>query len=82
MATLLRAHVVVIVTTGSFATTVRAFARQAAESTAVQVVLIDAKTLKRYRDSGVGGLRQELHHFAREALVRKRKQLGEVPHEA
>jgi hypothetical protein len=76
MATLLRAHVVVIVTTGSFATTVRAFARQAAESTAVQVVLIDAKTLKRYRDSGVGGLRQELHHFAREALVRKRKQLG------
>lgn len=79
MATLLRAQVIVIVTTGTFAATVSKFARQAAETTAIQVVLLDGKSLANYRAKGVSGLRAELHQFAEQALTRKRPQLAEVP---
>lgn len=81
MATLLKAQVVVIVTTGTFAATVSKFARQAAETTAIQVVLLDRKSLANYRTKGAGGLRAELHSFAEQALTRKRPQLAEVPRE-
>lgn len=79
MATLLRAQVIVIVTTGTFAATVSKFARQAAETTAIQVVLLNGKSLANYREKGVSGLRAELHQFAEQALTRKRLQLAEVP---
>lgn len=81
MATLLRAQVVVIVTTGSFAKTVVEYAREAAESTAIQVVLLDKESLANYRAKGPTGLRNELHQVAVGALRRKRGQLDEVPHE-
>ncbi|OYO05286.1 restriction endonuclease [Enemella evansiae] len=79
MATLLRAQVVVIVTTAAFAKSVRDFARQAAETTAIQVVLIDKAILDRYGQQGPSALREELHDRAVEVLTLKRHQLREVP---
>ncbi|HEY4225767.1 MAG TPA: restriction endonuclease [Pseudolysinimonas sp.] len=79
MATLLRAQVVVIVTTAEFARSVLEYARQAAETTAIQVVLIDGKMLGRYREGGSAALRNELHSRAVEVLTLKRHQLDEVP---
>lgn len=81
MATLLRAQVVVILTTGAFAKTVVEYAREAAESTAIQVVLLDKDSLANYRAKGPAGLRSELHDVAVGALRRKRPQLVEVPKE-
>jgi hypothetical protein len=81
MATLLRAQVVVILTTGAFAKTVVEYAREAAESTAIQVVLLDKDSLANYRAKGPAGLRSELHNVAVGALRRKRPQLVEVPKE-
>lgn len=81
MATLLRAQVVVILTTGVFAKSVIAYAREAAEATAIQIVLLDGDSLANYRAKGPAGLRAELHQFAVGALRRKRRQLAEVPKE-
>ncbi|WP_081626613.1 MULTISPECIES: restriction endonuclease [unclassified Leifsonia] len=79
MATLLRAQVVVIVTTAAFAKSVRDFARQAAETTAIQVVLLDKLILENYAHQGPIALREELHSRAVEVLTLKRSQLDEVP---
>ena len=81
MATLLKAHVVVIVTTGKFASTVRDYARKAAEDTAFQVILLDGASLGSYRSGGSAALRSELRGCAQEILARKRPQLDEVPSE-
>ena len=81
MATLLRAQVVVILTTGAFAKSVVAYAREAAEATAIQIVLLDGDSLANYRAKGPAGLRAELHQFAVGALRRKRRQLAAVPKE-
>ncbi len=81
MATLLRAQVVVILTTGVFAKSVIAYAREAAEATAIQIVLLDGESLANYRAKGPAGLRAELHQFAVGALRKKRRQLAEVPKE-
>ncbi len=81
MATLLRAQVVVILTTGVFAKSVIAYAREAAEATAIQIVLLDGDSLANYRAKGPAGLRAELHQFAVGALRAKRRQLAEVPKE-
>lgn len=79
MATLLRAQVIVIVTTGQFTKSVSDYAREAAESTAIQIVLLDGGSLSNYRSRGPAGLREELHRFALGALRRKRHQLDVVP---
>lgn len=81
MATLLKAQVIVIVTTSQFAKSVSDYAREAAESTAIQIVLLDGKSLSTYRNRGPAGLREELHQFALGALRRKRQQLDVVPKE-
>ncbi len=81
MATLLKAHVVVIVTTGAFAQSVVNYARQAAEATAIQIVLLDAASLKNYKERGGSALRSELHGRALDALSLKRPQLDDVPTE-
>lgn len=82
MATLLRAHVVVILTTGSFAQSVVSYARQASETTAIQIVLLDSKFLDKYRARGSSELREHFHARALDALSLKRHQLEEVPNEA
>lgn len=77
MAVLLKAHVVVMVTTGTFRETVKAYADSLAESTPLQVVLVDQKVLDSYRKNGPAGL---VDHFRREAegtLQVKRSQVIE-----
>lgn len=81
MATLLKAQVVVILTTSKFAGSVREFAKQAAESSAIQIILLDGGSLDAYREKGPKALRDELHGHARRALTLKRNQLNEVPTE-
>lgn len=82
MATLLKAQVVVIVTTSTFARTVLDYARQAAESTSIQVILLDKASLKNYRTKGPAALRDELHQAAVAVLATKRAQLEQVPRES
>ncbi|WP_210505494.1 restriction endonuclease [Naasia sp. SYSU D00057] len=79
MATLLRAQVVAIVTTGPFAKSVLDYARRASETTAIQVILLDGEFLKNYRAKGAIALRTELHNRAVTALTLKRPQLREMP---
>jgi len=74
MATLLRAQVVVILSKGGFANTVRQFAREASTNTAVQVVLLDGGDLDSYRHGGSSALRENLHQQALQALTLKQPQ--------
>jgi hypothetical protein len=74
MATLLRAQVVVIVSTGGFARSVLDYARQAAATTAIQIVLLDQGVLTAYQDGGSPALRRELHGQALQALTLKQPQ--------
>ena len=79
MATLLRAQVVVIVTTGVFARSVLEYARRTSETTALQVILVDGSSLARYRLHGAAELRSELHRSALQAVGNKRPQLLNYP---
>ncbi|AWB87742.1 restriction endonuclease [Mycetocola zhujimingii] len=81
MATLLRAQVVAIVTTSTFSKTVREYAKQAAETTSIQVILLDKTSLSAYQARGPSALREELHALSVDALSYKRDQLWEVPKE-
>jgi len=75
MATLLKASVVVIVTTGRIPKTVELFARELATSTALQAVLVDRNVLDRYRKGGPGVLLKHFNEAAREALALKLPQV-------
>lgn len=79
MATLMRAQIVVIVTTGPFASSVRAFARQASESTGIQVILLDHQSLANYKTRGPQALRAELYAASLATLGIKRNQVAAVP---
>jgi hypothetical protein len=48
MAVLLQAHVIVLATTGRFATSVRAHADQVTQTTAMQVVLVDGAAIDQF----------------------------------
>jgi hypothetical protein len=78
MATLLQAQVIVIATTGSVSKTVVAYASRVTETTPFQVVLIDGKVLKSYREGGALALRETLHTDASQALQLKRPQVLET----
>jgi hypothetical protein len=76
MAVLLKAHVIVLVTTGRFAETVREHADGLAETTPLQVVLIDGEVLKQYQERGATYL---VHHFrttAEGTMRLKRRQVS------
>lgn len=75
MAVLLRAHVVVMVTTGTFSGPVRDHARKAVENTPLQVILIDDRLLRSYRKRGSAVLFEHLQETAATALARKRGQV-------
>ncbi len=75
MALLLKAHVIVMVTTGVFAKTVEGFAKELAEGTPHQVVLVDGRALVRYRDAGRPAL---LRHFDERAEHTLRLKRGQV----
>jgi hypothetical protein len=78
LAMLLHAHVVVMVTRGTFSTSLREHADKASENTALQVVLIDGKMLTRYKNSGASALLTFLHQTASDTLRLKRPQVAGI----
>ena len=75
MATLLRAHVIVMVTTGRFTRPVVDLAKELAVNGPLQVVLVDDDVLRRYRQSGRSGVAGYFHDQALEVLRVKRPQV-------
>jgi Restriction endonuclease len=75
MAVLLKAHVVVMVTTGKFSASVHSYANELAASGSLQAVLVDGTTLDSYRRSGPKALRGFFHDWAGETLTLKRPQV-------
>jgi hypothetical protein len=82
MATLLRAHVVVMATTGRFSSTVVSFAAELARAGPLQVVLIDRVVLARYRAGGAGAIAEFLHLTATDVMSMKRSQIDAAIEEA
>jgi len=74
MATLLRAQVVVILSTGGFTRTVQELAREAAGNTSIQIILLGPDALHSFKDGGVASLREELHRQAVQVLALKQHQ--------
>ncbi len=81
LAWVLHAHVVVIATTGVFATSVRDFADQTMRETSLQVVLIDGALLASYQSKGPSALLSHLKKCARDALELKASQLDRAVRE-
>jgi hypothetical protein len=79
IATLLRAHVIVLVTTGSFAHTVVEAVQRLSQETPLQVVLIDGPVLRQFRKSGASALRAHFSAAAEAARRAKRPQLLDLP---
>lgn len=75
MAVLLKGHVVVMVTTGGFASSVTRFASQVGATGALQVVLIDGAEVKRFLRQGQQALRDYLGTVAHQTMKLKRAQL-------
>jgi hypothetical protein len=75
MAVLLKASVIVIVTTGRIPSTVEAYARELALSSALQAVLVDGELLARYREKGPAVLRKHFKSAAEETLAVKLPQV-------
>lgn len=74
MAVLLRAHVIVLATTGRFASSVSDYARQVAETTTMQVVLVDGDTVRAYMRSGDESLQRFFRSVAGQTLLYKQGQ--------
>jgi hypothetical protein len=75
MAVLLKAHVVVMVTTGRFSASVHSYAKELATHGTLQAVLVDGATLDAYRRSGPKALRGFFHDRAGATLTLKRPQV-------
>jgi hypothetical protein len=78
MATLLHAHVVVMVTRGSFSKDLIEHALRAAQNTHLQAVLIDGATLARYRTQGAPAILDFLLDTAADTLRTKRPQVAGI----
>ena len=78
MAVVLKAHVIVLVTTGRFTRAVRTFADGLAGSSAHQVILIDADVLKKYRQIGGQAVIDWLRINAYRVLTLKEPQMREL----
>jgi hypothetical protein len=79
MATLLHAHVIALVTTGDFRGSVRRYADQLARESALQVILINGKTLRGYRTHGSSALTAALRSQTREVFKLKNPQIADAP---
>lgn len=77
MATVLRAQVIVLVTTGKIGRVVQQFAAGIAKASALQCVLIDGKMLDTYRTSKGAALLDAFHKTAIDVLRLKRGQIRE-----
>lgn len=78
MATMLNGHVVVMVTTGRFASSVQTYAEEVMRTTPLQVVLVDGNALRKYRQSGALSLMGHFHDVAGEVMRLKRSQVTEL----
>ncbi len=76
MAVIYRAQVVLLVTTGEFTATVIRDARQLAETSGFQAILIDGAGLATYMKDGAPGLFNLFEQRAREILGWKAPQRG------
>lgn len=81
IATLLRAHVVVVVSTGTFSRDLKEFALQTERTTPLQVVLLSGAELREYGKRGASVILKSLEDQARRALATKRSQLDPVVRE-
>ena len=77
MAVVLKAHVIVIVSTGKIGSTVRQFADGLAVSSALQAVLIDGELLNNYRKHGADVIIDHLKSGAFRVLKQKETQVLE-----
>jgi hypothetical protein len=75
MAVLLRAHVIVLVTTGRFSHSVRTYRKELMDTQHFQVVLIDKAMLARYKSGGIHALVEFLHKEAEATMRVKRLQI-------
>ncbi len=75
MATLLKAQVILLVTTGSFAETVRQHASELAQGTSIQAVLLDGEALRLYVEKGAPALLERMVGAAAVTRDLKRAQL-------
>lgn len=78
MAVALKAHVIVLVTTGRFTRAVRTFSDTLAGSTAHQVIMIDADLLEKYRETGGQAVIDWLRVNAYRVLTLKEPQVREL----
>jgi hypothetical protein len=76
MAVIYRAQVILIITTGVFTSTVHAHARQLAETTGHQAILIDQEGLALYIADGIAGLFRHFEQRSRDILEWKAPQRG------
>jgi hypothetical protein len=77
MATLLRAHVVVIATTGTFTKSVEELSNELSKVTPLQVILVGGDLLQRYRSDGRSVVTAYFRDRARGAMQLKRNQVDE-----
>lgn len=75
MAVMLKAHVIVLVTTGSFAGSVAAFASQLMADGHLQVVLVDGEVLNDYRQGGSQTIQRYFRSQAKSVFRLKQTQL-------
>jgi hypothetical protein len=75
MAVLLKAHVIVIATTGRFASTVEKYANELAQTTPFQTVLLDGSILSQYKDKGISVLQEFFRAKAKQTMQLKRNQV-------
>jgi hypothetical protein len=78
MATVLKAQVICMVTTGRFGGAASGFADGLSKTTALQVLLIDSPLLERYRDEGPQAIIEALHKQAQKIRRLKQDQVIEV----
>ena len=82
MCVLLKAHVIVMVTTGTFSSEVKGYADSLASTTPHQVVLVDKDVLRKYKLRGGAALLDHFQHTAAETMRLKQPQLeagGDLP---
>ncbi len=74
MALVLRAQVIMLISTGRFARSVKDFATTLAKTSAMQAVLIDQTVLTAYREKGASAIQEYLESNARQVLRLKDEQ--------
>jgi hypothetical protein len=78
LAVVIKAHVILMITTGTFAASTRVMAEQTARATALQVLLLDGQVLKRFRTGGINEVVAALRQQGERVLQLKKPQEHEA----